>query len=80
MPRGKPGSLCWRHIRGVEPGTPPFFEAGCVRCEANKAAGKVTGNETTTPERRRAVGDRRTKASIAATRARRRELLPLWED
>lgn len=37
---------CKLHITGVEPGTPPFYVAGCCECERKKAAGLITGRES----------------------------------
>jgi hypothetical protein len=42
---GSVGQVCAPHKAGVVPGHPPFFAAGCPKCEEKLAAGKVTGDE-----------------------------------
>ena len=48
-PRPRP-RLCRPHETGVSHGCPPFYSEGCERCQANLAAGKVTGLEGPLPK------------------------------
>lgn len=51
MPVHLSGERCSPHRRGVLPGMPPFYQPGCIACEAKKAAGVITGNEPLPPRR-----------------------------
>jgi hypothetical protein len=43
------GSFCAPHTRGVNPGSAPFYDPRCRRCQEKKALGLVTGNEPIPP-------------------------------
>jgi len=47
-----PGNLCTPHVKGVNPGTPPFFYEWCGKCQEKLAAGKVRGDEGPVRDRR----------------------------
>jgi hypothetical protein len=59
----------------VRPDHPPFFQAGCPRCEAKLAAGLVRGDEGIPPPNWRAHVRPMDLGRLAAQKAARRRLV-----